>query len=338
MISVLVTGAGGGVGQGIIKSLKLINDFPIKIIATDMSQLATGLYSGDTAYLVPAASSPDYLERLSEIFIKEKIDYYLPGTDVELKFCAKNSLYIEQNFGVNVVISPEKAIDISDDKYKTYQFLRENDLYYPATVLGEDVVISQVSYPVIVKPRVGCRSIGVSVAENEKELASRLENETDLVVQELVGTNDQEYTCTIVVVDGVASDVLVLKRTLRAGDTYTADPIESTQISEYVTKAALALNMNGSCNFQLRVDCDNVPKIFEINCRFSGTTPFCAQLGFNPVEFYLKQKMGLKYNYEVDYGAFILRHWSEVIVKKDQMQALAVNKTVTPTIVSRSKL
>ena len=46
MINVLVTGAGGGVGQGVIKSLKMIEGMDIRIVAADMNELATGLYAG----------------------------------------------------------------------------------------------------------------------------------------------------------------------------------------------------------------------------------------------------------------------------------------------------
>ena len=42
MLNILVTGAGGGVGQGIIKSLKMIEDISINIITADMSELAAG--------------------------------------------------------------------------------------------------------------------------------------------------------------------------------------------------------------------------------------------------------------------------------------------------------
>ena len=79
-------------------------------------------------------------------------------------------------------------------------------------------------------------------------------------------------------------------------------------------------------------------KIFEINCRFSGTTPFCAQLGFNPVEYYLKNKLGLVYDYEIDYESYVLRHWSEMIVKKCQMKELSEIQRIIPTNVSRSFL
>ena len=49
-------------------------------------------------------------------------------------------------------------------------------------------------------------------------------------------------------------------------------------------------------NFQLRLDAAGVPKLFEINARFSGTTPFCAELGMNPVEDYLKRSRGIPYH------------------------------------------
>jgi len=51
-MNVLVTGAGGGIGQGVIKSLKMIKDMDIKIVAADMSELATGLFAADAAYLI----------------------------------------------------------------------------------------------------------------------------------------------------------------------------------------------------------------------------------------------------------------------------------------------
>ena len=58
--SVLITAAGSIVAQGIIKSLKLANQVgkPVKyrIIATDMSLQAAGLYRCDKGLLVPPSS------------------------------------------------------------------------------------------------------------------------------------------------------------------------------------------------------------------------------------------------------------------------------------------
>lgn len=337
-MNVLVTGAGGGVGQGIIKALRLIPDLDITIISADMSSLASGLYSGDVSRIVPAASSSDYLEKLGTLFEEENVDYYFAGTDVELLFCAKNRHEIFERFGVKTVVSPLYAINIADDKYKTYQFLKQNDFYYPKTFRADDVDLNSLEYPVIVKPAVGCRSIGVGIANNPSAVKARIEKESNLVIQELIGTDKTEYTCTVVVKDGLASEVLALRRDLRAGDTFRAYPVNHPAITTYVKEVAIALGVEGPCNFQLRLDEKNIPKIFEINCRFSGTTPFCAQLGFNPVEYYLKKDIGLNYIFKINYDAAVLRYWSEVVVPIDKINTVEQEGRVIPETLQNAPL
>ena len=122
---VLVTGAGGGIGQGIIKSLKMINDIDIKIVAADISKLSTGLYAADSAYIVHRCDSEEYLNSLIKIFKNESIDFYIPGTDIELKFCAMNKQLILDKFNVHTIISSLDVIDICNNKLKTSLFLKK---------------------------------------------------------------------------------------------------------------------------------------------------------------------------------------------------------------------
>lgn len=328
----MVTGAGGGVGQGIIKSLKLISDLKIRIIAADMSEKAAGLYAADAAYIVEKCSSDTYLNTLENIFKKENIKYYFPGTDVELLFCAQHKDFIKETYGVHTIISSLETISIADDKYKTAQFLKRHNFPSPHTIYADQVNFNDVQYPVIVKPAVGCRSIGVYVAHNEKELRQYTNDPSGIVIQELIGTDDSEYTCTIVKVNNELSPPLVLKRVLRSGDTFRAEPIKSTVIEKYVTDVASKLDIDGGCNFQLRVDKDGIPKIFEINSRYSGTTPFCSQIGFNPVEFYLKKKEEIEYSFEINYAAIVLRFWSEVVVPKAQLDTLKREHAIAPQL------
>lgn len=328
MITVFVSGAGGGVGQGIIKSLKLISDLDIRIIAADMGALSAGLYFSDRSYLIPKASDDSYIGYLIEIFIRESVDYYFPGTDVELLKCAEYAAEIKERSSTEVVVSPHRAIELSDDKFLTYKFLEQNNLYAPFSYLPQELP-EYIDFPVIVKPRIGCRSIGVSVANDFQEMKRRLDTEAGLMVQELVGTDDEEYTCTVASVNGVVSDALILRRKLRSGDTFQARPVQSSVISDYVRNIAQLLDINGSCNFQLRL-ADGIPKVFEINCRFSGTTPFCAQLGFNPVEFYLKTILGKGYRSSINYDAVVLRHWTESVIDLEQYESLQANGVLDP--------
>ena len=337
-MNILVTGAGGGIGQGIIKSLKLIKDIDIKIVAADISQLGAGLYAADVAYLVEKCDSDKYLESLKKIFNNESIDFYIPGTDIELKFCSENKKLIKDQFKVNTIISSNEVINISNNKFKTSSFLKKYGFNYPATVYLKDLDLDNVKFPLIIKPSVGCNSIGVYKVNNLNDLAPHLENNENIIAQEYIGNDDMEYTCTVVKIGNVLSPVLVLKRNLRYGDTYKAEPIKSDKIEEYVLNVASKLEIDGGCNFQLRLDNNGDPKIFEINSRFSGTTPFCAQIGFNPIEFYLKNFIGLKYSINIDYNSIILRHWAEVVVKKSFLKKLSKDQKIEPNIISESNL
>ncbi len=332
MITVLVTGAGGGVGQGIIKSLKMIQDLEIKVVAADMSELAAGLYAGDIACLVEGCSSPTYMNSLARIFDKYNVDFYIPGTDVELMFCAENKNRIKEDFDVETVISSVETIDIADDKFKTYEFLKNEGFNYPFTKRLCDFVEDEFDFPVIIKPAVGCRSIGVKKIISRRFLEPYLSKNEGHVIQEFIEGEDREYTCTIVKVGDQISPVLVLNRNLRSGDTYRANPLKSDSIENYVHQIASKLDIEGGCNFQLRVDSSDTPKLFEINSRFSGTTPFCTELGFNPVEYYLKKKIGYPVEVNINYNAYVLRYWAEIVVSKEQMAELAIKKRLTPSL------
>ena len=337
-MNILITGVGGALGQGVIKSLKMIKDMNIRTVAADMSEFATGLYATDAAYLVDRCDSDKYLETLSKIFKKESIDFYIPGTDVELKFCAINKKLIMDEFNVHTIISSIEVIDISENKYKTSSFLRENGFNYTKTDYLKDVDLKSIEFPVIVKPSVGYRSIGVYKVNNLTELKPHLENTKGIIMQEYIGNEDTEYTCTVVKIGDELSPVLALKRVLRSGDTYRAEPVESELIEKYISGVASKLEIDGGCNFQLRLDKLGEPKIFEINSRFSGTTPFCAQIGFNPVEFYLKRSLGLESTVSVDYSSILLRYWSEVVVKKSSLKKLSKNGSIESSVEKQFKL
>lgn len=315
MITVLVTGAGGGVGQGIIKSLRLISDLPIRILGADMAAQSAGLYACDKVFLVEGCRSPRYLESLARIFEAESVDYYIPGTDIELALCAEKREEIAQRFGTRVVVNPLNVVQIADDKALTSAFLKENGLPYPRTwPLVDALKIDDLPFPVIAKPAVGFRSIGVERANSQEELAAYPGDHSQIIVQELIGDDTREFTCTIVGVNGKLSPVLALRRILRSGDTYRAFPEQNAEVEAYVTAIAEKLSVEGACNFQLRLDHDGVPKVFEINARFSGTTPFCSQLGFNPVEFYIKHDQGMPYSPEIAWDSAVLRYWSELVL------------------------
>jgi carbamoyl-phosphate synthase large subunit len=314
---VLVTGAGALLGQGIIRSLQTAK-LETQIISADPSAHAAGLYWTDTAYRIPMASSPGYLDRLRDILKAEKPQAVLIGTDVELPLFAEHRATLERDFKTNVLVSSPRVVAIADDKYLTYEFLKDAGFDYPATCLpGEEkALIEAVGFPLVVKPRIGARSIGVSIARSESELKEALRDRGGLVIQECVGASDSEYTASTLVFDGKCRAAIVMRRDLRDGNTYRAFVEDFPELSTTVRRLGEALAPYGPANFQFRLDKQGHLKVFEINARFSGTTPLRALAGFNEVEMCLRHLvLGEPISQPKIEPMTILRHWSETVVR-----------------------
>lgn len=84
-IAVLVTGTGGTTGQGILQSLRTIQNRP-QIIASDISHRAPGFYWADKSFVLPHSSqTEEYLRYVKEICKRYKIEVILPGSDGEAR-------------------------------------------------------------------------------------------------------------------------------------------------------------------------------------------------------------------------------------------------------------
>jgi carbamoyl-phosphate synthase large subunit len=87
--TVLVTGIGGNVGQGILRNIK--DSFPeIHLIGVDISEFTPGNYLCDKTYKVPFSNNQNYIPRIQEVCNIEKVDLIIPSTDYEVYFLSKN--------------------------------------------------------------------------------------------------------------------------------------------------------------------------------------------------------------------------------------------------------
>ena len=315
-MKVFITGAGALLGQGIIRALRR-STLNARVIVGDPSPLSAGLYWGDAAYLVPMARDPSYLDRLGELLGAERPDILIPGTDVELPILAANREAIERTYGTKVIISSPRVVSIANDKWLTSEFFRERGLgYVPSCLPGdEDTLIEECGFPLVVKPRVGARSIGFSVVRNREQLARAIEEQPGIVIQKHVGSETSEYTAGTLTFDGKCRATIVMRRDLRDGNTYRAFAEPFPALNKAMAEAADALGAYGPANFQFRLD-DGVPRIFEINARFSGTTAVRIHAGFNEVEMCIRH---LLFDEPIEQPQImpvtILRHWSETVVR-----------------------
>ena len=322
-VRVLVTGAGALLGQGILRALRK-SELPVFTAAVDVSPLAAGLFWADESYLVPPAVAPDYLDAIRAVLARTRPDIVLIGTDVELAPLARVRPELEREFGARVLVSSPEVVAIADDKYETARFFMEHGFAAPASALASDRegverLIAERGFPLIVKPCIGARSYGVSVVESKQALQDAAARVHNAVVQECVGEAGMEYTASGLCFDGVCDAVVVMRRDLRDGNTYRAFTVVDPALDAQVKAWTEALQPYGPANFQFRIDPAGEPKVFEINARFSGTTPLRAHAGFNEVDMCIRK---ILWNEPIAQPAIrpltILRHWSETVVSPEQ--------------------
>ena len=325
--TVFVTGAGSLAGQGILRSLRM-SRFPVRIVTGDPDPRAAGHWLGDCAYTIPMVADPTFLPRLESILQRESATILLVGTDIELPLLSRARERIERACGTRVVVSSPRVVDIADDKWLTARFLADEGFPAPLSALATDGeglrrLVDAVGFPLFAKPRHGARSVGATIVPDQAALDALVARGGDMVIQELLPEDGGEYTAGCVVADGRCACTVVLRRDLRDGNTYRAYSEGTTGFEGMLAAVAERLGAEGPCNFQFRVK-DGRPVIFEINARFSGTTPLRAIFGVNEVEAIVAHLTdGRPIAAPAPRQGVVLRAWSDLFVDRGEIDALA---------------
>lgn len=295
-IRVLTTGAGSGVGQGLIKALR-ISGLNVTVVAGDIAPLNSGLFLADEAVLIPRVEDPDALERFIVLLREAAIDAVMIGSEFDLDFFARHRSVIEAETGCKVFASPPETVAIANDKWLTTEFLRTNGLAHAPACLPADADeaaawAAAAGYPVVLKSRTGTSSRNVHILKDEQALRRVFDQVPNRMLQAFAGSVGDdlahEYTCAVFrCADGRALGPFTARRTLRGGTSWVVEVGEFAWLHPLLTAIADRLPSLGSLNVQLR-DGPDGPVPFELNARFSGTTAIRAHFGFNEPAFALR--------------------------------------------------
>lgn len=316
---VLITGIGGNVGQGVLKSLRAASQ-KFHVVGIDMEMLSAGFSLVDSYHQTPRTNSPEFFGALARIIDDEKLEAIYVCSPSELEFFADRQRQLEGEFGLSVFVNPAGVIRIGSDKFETAKFLAAKGFHSPRTALVNDKVavqkvLGECGFPLIVKPRLGFSSKNVFIVNSETEIAAAATLVDDLVVQEYLPDDEAEYTAaTLSGPDKKVRAHIILRRHLLQGTTYRTELVQNEKLDQEVIKITESLGAIGPCNLQFRLVDDEV-YVFEINPRFSGTGGIRYLYGFNDCEmifelFRLKREV----TQPVLNNAVVLRYWNEVVI------------------------
>ena len=359
--TVLVTSAGGIVGQGIMKSLRLASSSSLapisyRILAVDASPLAAGLYRSDIGHIVPKATDPGYIDSIIKYLRDYEVEALFVGSDEELMAIATAKKRIEMESPSKVLVTELDVIRIARDKWETYRVLKANNLSCAESCLPEDKdeFAEKFGFPLVVKPREGFGSVNFFVVKSNDEIEYALTRIQDCgwkpMIQEYLPGLDNEFTSGVTVDKNgtYTMSSIAIRKYLKGGQTYKAFIDDYPKVRLSAENVVEKLGVTGAVNIQAKyVQNEEAPsssqnaavsetrnlneilhngrmKIFEINPRFSATCQLRSYAGINEPDIVFRNVV---FDEKVDKISICrklvcMRYWNEVYVDLEAYQNL----------------
>lgn len=298
-LNILVTGCGGDIGQSIGKIL-LKSNYTKNLYGIDISEKNAAQFIYPNFSVGLPFTHPEYLKRLLAFVEKHKIDIVIPIAEPELRFFSNQNI-LETIGKAKMITASSLALEIGFDKFKTAEFLKSKNLPFPETFLAKDIKTID-SFPVILKSRTGSGSKDIHKINTMDEFLFYTRNNIEnYVVQEFITDKNGEFTCGLYRSSKGEIRSQIFKRELTGGYSGYGEVVKNKGITDLLEELAIRLNLVGSINVQLRIT-KNLPKVFEINPRFSSTVLYRHLFGFEDLIWSIEDRLGYELSDNREYA------------------------------------
>ncbi len=269
-------------------------------IHSSNSSYSTAMKISDGYFISPLIYEDDYIDSIITYCRAHEINAVISLFDIDLLVLAQNKKRFEE-YNIKLILAPEESVLICNDKWKTFQFLRNLGIDTPKTYLSVENAIealkrNEVQYPLIIKPRWGMASMGIYKVDDIDELyilykkskkevfdshlkyESSLTKDDSIIIQEFLSGNEYGLDVINDLHGNFVKTFAKWKITMRAGETDIGQTVESTQFSMLSHTLSKEIRQLGI----LSVDCivhNNIPYVIEMNCRISGHYPLSHLAG-----------------------------------------------------------
>jgi carbamoyl-phosphate synthase large subunit len=345
-LNILTTACGAMFMHGFFKCLKENGERKIYIIGVDLSddQLIDPLI--DKFYTVPPYSDSKYIETLLSICRREKINVLFPHISMELPIVLSRIDDFKKS-GVKVAISENKSLEVANNKYRLYEFLRSNNLDVPDYFLVNSVNslksnVLKLGYPdkpVCLKVAESSGSRGVRIIKsnisqanlflNSKPttLYTTLENMIDIFndlnpIPEIIAMPylpGPEYTVDLLADHGsviaIAGRRNTVSQTSIAMESITEEKLDAYKLCRNIVSL---LDLDGNIGFDFMLDEKDKPVLTDLNPRITATIILYKEAGINFPYLRVKQLMEEELpTCQIEYGVRMKRRYEEIFYKHD---------------------
>lgn len=305
-----------------VEVVAALHDAGFRVVALNASPHAPAFEFADACYVVPMGSDPAYDAVLEGILERERPRFAVPLADEEIP---RFHRVISRRFADEITIVGPRAefADRMMDKWEATRALEGAGVPVPRTWLGS--AAGDAVFPAIIKPRSGRGSRGLAYLESADDLRTYLDRADApadaFVVQERV--MGPEYTVSVVVGLGGPVLAVVPKEVLvKRGITQVGVTRENAAIDRACRGIQERLRADGPFNVQLIMDPAGVPRVIEVNPRFSTTVALTMAAGVPEIEAVIRHAMGEEVGpLPFRPGLMMMRYWAARYVPEDEWSA-----------------
>jgi carbamoylphosphate synthase large subunit len=288
-LTILVSACGAPGTAALLRALRSNGEREVRLVGTDMADLAIGRHLCDAFHRVPAGADASFADTILDICAREGVHAVLPQSSFDLAGLAAH----RDRFGdVAVLVSSPETIHRSNDKAETYAMLDRIGVKGPAwrRVSGGEAVAAaarELGYPdneVALKPIFssgsrGFRVLSASADRREQLLTNRPGVAEALRLEDLVELLGDDQTELLVMelatgkertIDGIADGSRVLlghpktREAMRAGLAMYFETLEDAGLMEIADRIVAELRIEHFFNIQLVGE-----HVIEVNPRIS---------------------------------------------------------------------
>lgn len=245
---------------------------------------------------------PGTKEAIETILQSEKYDLVVPMSDFTASLLAENKEQFSQY--AHIAINDWEIFSLAFDKLKTMAICMEKGIPCPRTILNihssED--LEKIIYPVVIKPRSACGSIGFNIAENRKVLDGLMKNGSKnlgpLFIQEYIPQTGKQFNAHLFLDNSHEVKTALVTEKCRwfpvdGGASTLCVTVHRPDIIEMCSHLLKEMQWVGYCDVDLILDPrDNRPKVIEVNARISANVKICYLVGMNIAKQLLENTFG----------------------------------------------
>jgi hypothetical protein len=330
---VLVTGAGSGASNNLIRSLKAA-DTSLVVVGCHEDRFVLRNSVADRNYLLPPLDRPGFLAPLRRVVAAERVSLLLPASDVDVRRFVR----LGGRTGARLFLPRRATVERCQDKYRLIALLRQRSIPAPVTVAVRDLRGLKACFRDLPDPRrAWCRvrsgtgALGAALVKSPAEARDWIRCWTAMrgvppraftLSEHLPG---RDFGCQSLWKDGRLVLIKTYERLsyltpgTRPGGTSSTAALARTVVEPAVVETcrravrALDPRASGAFSIDLKEDTAGVARITEVSAgRLSSATPIMDLVGkhnmaLTYVSLGLGEPVELREEYDVAEDHYMLR-------------------------------